>query len=313
MDKNEKIIRRSVGVFMLIFSLAFIIIEEINGHTSFWLYLIPFIFITFSLFLIFEEQALKFFKNLLTSRIFLKPKIWIEVHSNFVFFILPLSFFAIIGFVALFFAIKYPTNLDAVGWITILLFATLPIILIYFFVFGISISEKRQQEIADRLDSLSATEKGISIERTIFDKTCFASWSSIDAITYYNFYVSSDFTEYYEGYKLYLNTIPVYTKYKKQWWLNRLFPKDSPSKIVDIKVGTKHFSEIPKMVENYLNTKTAIDFNNPLKGTLISVKTFDTKSKTTTIEKWKPNNIEPEQIVFNRLNRTIEEIKKNYR
>ena len=312
MDKNEKIIQLSVGVFTLLFSLAFISLEAINGHSSFGLYVIPLIFLTFSLFVIFKKQTSKFFTNLLKNKVFLKPKIWIIVHSNFVFFILPLSFFALIGFVALFFAIKYPTNVEVVGWITIMLFVIAPLILIHMFVFGLSMSEKRLKRLSDRLDSIAATEKGISIELTIFDKTCFVSWSSIDAIIYYNYYVSSDFTEYYEGYKLYLNTIPVYTKYEKQFWLNKLFPKDSQSKIIDIKVETKKFSEIPKMIENYLNTKTTIDFTNPMKGILISTKKYEIDNRTTTIEKWKPSNKEAEQIVFNKLNITIEEIKTNY-
>ena len=313
MDKNEKIIQLSVGIFILLFSVVFIIFEAINGHSSFELYLIPFIFLTFSLLLIFKEQTSNFFTNLLKSKVFLKTKIWILVHSNIVFFILPLSFFALIGFVALFFAIKYPTNVEVVGWITIMLFIIAPLILIYMFVFGLSMSEKRLKKLSDRLDSIAATEKGISIELTIFDKTCFVSWSSIDAIIYYNFYVSSDFTEYYEGYKLYLNKIPVYTKYEKQFWLNKLFPKDSQSNIIDIKVETKQFSEIPKMIENYLNTKTTIDFTNPMKGILISTKKYEIENRTTIIDKWKPSNKEAEQIVFNKLNRTIEELKTNYR
>lgn len=228
-------------------------------------------------------------------------------------FIIPSLIFAIIGFIALYFAIKFPENVPFYGWVTISIFAIFPLIIIYGFIFGFSISEKRQKPIENRLDSVSADNAGISLEQTIFDKTCFISWNSIDAIIYYNYYVSSDFTEYYEGYKFYLNTIPVYTKYEKQWWLNKLFPKDSTNKIIDIKVETKHFQEIPKMIENYLRTKSNIDFKNPMKGTLISTKTYQSKNKTTTIEKWKPNNNDREQIVFNKLKLTIDEIKKNYR
>ena len=36
----------------------------------------------------------------------------------------------------------------------------------------------------------------------------------------------SDFTEYYQGYKLHLNTVPIYKKHDNQWWLNKMFSKD---------------------------------------------------------------------------------------
>jgi hypothetical protein len=188
----------------------------------------------------------------------------------------------------------------------------MPLVIIYFLIYGYSISEKKQKEIDARLDVLSANDLGISIDHPLFDITCFISWNSIDAIIYYNFYVSSDFTEYYEGYKLYLNTIPVYKKYEKQWWLNKLFPIKSSRKIIDIKVETKHFRELPKMLENYRNIKTTLDFKNPMKGTLISKQTYQYKDKITQIEKWKPNNNEEEQILFDKFNRSITEIKKSY-
>jgi hypothetical protein len=110
-----------------------------------------------------------------------------------------------------------------------------------------------------------------------------------------------------------LNTIPIYTKYEKQRWLNKLFPKDSQSKIINIKVETIHFEKIPKIVEKYLKSKVDIDFTDPMKGTLVSRQTYQNKNKTTTIEKWKPSKKESEQIIFDKFNRSIDEIKKNYR
>ena len=314
MNRTEKIIQKLVAVLMLLFSLGFMLFNYKLGGKSFGIHFIPLIFVLFSLYGIFQNYFSRLFTKVFDSKIFIKPKEWIEKNSLFVFFILPLSIFSIIGFTILFFAIKLNWDVDFLGWVTISLFAIFPLILIYGFIFGFSISEKRQKEIEDRLDSLSATEKGMSIELKIFDKTCFVSWNSIDAIIYYNFYVSSDFTEYYEGYKLYLNTIPVYTKYEKQWWLNKLFPKDSKSKVIDIKVDTRGFGKIPNMIEDYLKTKTTIDFSHPMKGTLISSKIYNSENKTQIIEKWKPNSSkESEQIIFNKLKRTIEEIKKNYR
>lgn len=237
----------------------------------------------------------------------------IEKNTEFIFFILPLSFFSLIGFVAFYFAIKFPENVPLYGWVTIIIFAIIPLILIYGFTFGFSISEKQQRQISERQEKLFSDDNGITIEIPLFDKNCFISWQSIDAIIYYNYIVSSDFTEHYEGYKLYLNTVPIYTKYEKQWWLNKLFPKDSESKIIDIDNKTKHFLEIPKIVEKYLNSKVDISFDDPMKGTLISSETYKSKNKITTIEKWKPGINEREQIVFDKFNRNIEEIKKNYR
>jgi energy-coupling factor transporter transmembrane protein EcfT len=236
----------------------------------------------------------------------------IERNAITIFFILPLSFFSIIGFVSIYFAIKFPENVPIYGWITILIFAIIPLILIYGFVFGFTISEKQQKQIEENQKTLTFMDEGITIEMPLSDKNCFINWKSIEAIVYYNYVVSSDFTEYYEGYKLYLNTIPVYTKHEKQRWLNKLFPKDAQSKIIDIKNDTKYFFEMPNMIQNYLNLKVEIDFKKPMKGTLISTQTYQSKNKSTTIQKWKPNNNKPEQIVFDKFNRNIEEIKKAY-
>lgn len=237
----------------------------------------------------------------------------IEKNAKLFFFILPLSLFSLIGFVAFYFAIKFPENVPFYGWITILIFAIIPLVLIYGLVFGFSISEKQQRHIEERRNKLFSDDKGITIEMPLFDKDCFISWQSIDAIIYYDYVVRSDFTEYYVGYNLYLNTLPIYTKNEKQWWLNKLFRKDSHSKIINIKVETKCFEEIPKIVEKYLKSKVDIDFTNPMKGTLISSQKYQNKNKTTTIEKWKPSKKEIEQIVFDKYERSIEEIKKNYR
>ena len=241
----------------------------------------------------------------------------IEKNAELFFFILPLSLFSLIGFVAFYFAIKFPENVPIYGWVIITIFAIIPLILIYGFVFRFSISKKRQSQIdkaqEERRDSMFSDDKGITLEMPLFDKNCFISWQSIEAIIYYNYVVHSDFTEYYEGYKLYLNTIPVYTKYEKQWWLNKLSPKDPQSQIVDINNETKHFSEMPKIVEKYLNSKVDIDFTDPIKGTLVSSQTYQNKNKSTTIEKWKPSKKESEQIVFDKFNRSLDEIKKNYR
>ncbi|MDX6183786.1 hypothetical protein SGQ44_15925 [Flavobacterium sp. Fl-77] len=299
-----------VGIFTLIFGLSIIFFDIKSGYRLSVLYLIPSIFVAVGLFAIFNESILRWLNKIMTKEIF-------EKNTKFIFFILPLSIFSIIGFLMMFFAFKLNWDVDLLGWSTISIFAFFPLIMIYGLVFGFSIPEKRQRLIEEsqekRREKLFSNDKGITIEMPLFDKNCFISWPSIEAIIYYNYVVRSDFTEYYEGYKLYLNSIPVYTKYEKQWWLNKLFPKDAQHKIIDINNETEHFSEIPKIVEKYLKSKVTIDFTDPMKGTLTSSKIYKNKNSTTTIEKWKPSKKESEQIVFDKFNRSLEEIKKNYR
>ncbi|MFB9077965.1 hypothetical protein ACFFLS_04765 [Flavobacterium procerum] len=267
------------------------------------------IFVIIALLGIFKERISKWYDDEKTINL----RKWIAKHSHLIFFIVPLSIFSLIGFLVLIFAITLKWNVDLLGWITISAFAFFPLYLIYGFIFGFSISEKQQKRLEERQNKILFDDKGITIEMPLFDKDCLISWQSIEAIIYYNYIVSSDFTEHYEGYKLYLNTIPIYTKYEKQWWLNKLFPKDSQSKIIDIDNKTKYFLEIPKIVEKYLNSKVEINFKDPIKGILISSETCQNKNKTTTIEKRKPSNHEAEQIVFDKFNRSINEIKKGYR
>jgi hypothetical protein len=309
MNLNEKTITKLVGIFILILSLAMIFFDIKSGYKSFSLYIIPTVFVIVSISIILKENILRW----LDGKRMIKPRRWIMEHSRLVFFILPLSIFSIIGFLVLFFAIKLKWNVDLFGWITVSLFAFFPLVLIYGFIFGFSISEKQQKQIEERQNRLFFDDKGITIEMPLFDKDCFISWQSIEAVIYYNYIVSSDFTEHYIGYKFYLNTVPIYTKYEKQRWLNKLFPKDAQSKIIDVTNETKSFLEIPKMVEKYLNTKVDINFKDPMRGTLISSETYNSKNKITTIEKWKPDNLTDKQIIFDKFNRNLDEIEKSYR
>ncbi|MEB3754794.1 hypothetical protein [Acinetobacter sp. MD2(2019)] len=148
--------------------------------------------------------------------------------------ILLLCIFTTIGCVGLYFAIQYPENVPFYAWIILLIFAILPLIILYGLFFGFPVSEKQWQEQEKIRKKLSFDENGMTIEMPLFDKSCFIDWQSIQKIIYYNYVVSSDFTEHYQGFKFYLNTVPTYTKHQKQWWLNRLFPKDSSSKMIDI-------------------------------------------------------------------------------
>ncbi|WP_017496440.1 hypothetical protein [Flavobacterium sp. WG21] len=308
MNLNEKKIAKLIGILILVLSLTIIFFYIKNGYKSFGLYVIPIVFVVVSGSIIFKENISRW----VNGEKMIQSERWMMKHSRLVFFILPLSIFSIIGFLVLFLAIKLKWDVDLLGWITVSLFAFLPLILIYGLLFGFSISEKQQREIEKRQDKLFSDDQGITIEMPLFEKSCFISWQSIDTIIYYNYTVNSDFTEYYEGYMLYLNVVPIYTKYEKQWWLNKLFPKDPQSKIIDVNNETKYFLEMPKMVEKYLNTKAEINFRGPMKDRLILSQTYKSKNKITTIKKWKPGNDVEEQIVFDKFNRSVEKIKKNY-
>ncbi|WP_264530269.1 hypothetical protein [Flavobacterium sp. N502540] len=308
MNLNEKKIAKLIGILILVLSLTIISFYIKSGYKSFGLYVIPIVFVVVSGSIIFKENISRW----VNGEKMIQSERWMMKHSRLVFFILPLSIFSIIGFLVLFLAIKLKWDVDLLGWITVSAFAFLPLILIYGLLFGFSISEKQQREIEKRQDKLFSDDQGITIEMPLFEKSCFISWQSIDTIIYYNYTVNSDFIEYYEGYMLYLNVVPIYTKYEKQWWLNKLFPKDPQSKIIDVNNETKYFLEMPKMVEKYLNTKAEINFRDPMKDRLISSQTYKSKNKITTIKKWKPRNDIEEQIVFDKFNRSVDEIKKNY-
>ncbi len=306
MNLKEKTIIKLVGIFILIFGLSIIFFDIKSGYKSLGVYLIPLIFVFVGLFCLFKESIVKWFKAII-----IKEKI--EKKDKFISFSLPLSIISLIGFVAFFFAIRFPENIPVYGWIIIALFIFLPLIMIYGLAFGFSISEKRRNQIEERRKTMFSDNKGITIEMPLFDKNCFISWESIDAIIYYNYIVNSDFIEHHEGYKLYLNTIPIYTKYEKKWWLNKLFPKDSNRKIIDVDKETKHFFEIPKIIEKYLKLNVDINFKDPTKSALISSKTHKNNNKITTIKKWKSNKTTEDQIVYDKFNRSLDEIKKSYR
>lgn len=227
-------------------------------------------------------------------------KEFILKNAKFIFFILPLCFFSLIGFIGLYFAIKFPENVPIMGWITLTLFALLPLIFIYGLVFGFTISEKRQNQIEVNRNKIFSDQNGITIEMPLFDKNCFIKWQSIDAIIYYNYVFYSDFTEYDEGCTLYLNTMPIYTKYEKQWFLNKIFSKNSQSKIIKIPVETKNFWEILQVIEEHLKSKVNI------------TTTEKCQHKMITHQEWKLNNQQRERVIFDKFNRNIQQIKNTY-
>ncbi|MFD2557204.1 hypothetical protein [Sphingobacterium tabacisoli] len=227
------------------------------------------------------------------------------------FIILPLAVFSIIGFVLLFFAITQGWEVGVAGWITISLFAFFPLLILYGILFGFSVSARQQTRIEERRNKLSADRDGLRIDMPLFDKSCFISWESVEAIIYYNYIVSSDFTTIHRGFRFYLNSSPIYTKYDRQWWLNRLFSKDPVGNCIDVSDETKGYQEIPDMITKYLGVEVTVDcFTDSRKGKLISSETKQHKDKVTTVERWKPDNGDRESIVYSRSSQSMEEIKR---
>ncbi|WP_300670334.1 hypothetical protein [Soonwooa sp.] len=229
-------------------------------------------------------------------------------------FIFPLAVFSAIGIVGLVFLFKTPNPVSITEWIVVILFTVLPLIFIYGFLFGFTISEKSQKQYEDIQQKLSADDTGLTILMPLFDKDCFIAWDTIDFVVYYNYALRSDFTEYHEGYKFYLNTKPVYTKYEKQWWLNRLFPKDSNSKVIDITTKNKHFTKLAEITQKYLNADITTISEHPYKGKLVKRETITSKDKTISTEEWKSSPFRTnEEIIYSRHNTDLEWIKKNYK
>lgn len=229
------------------------------------------------------------------------------------FIILPLAVFSIIGFALLFFAITQHWEVGVAGWITISLFAFFPMLILYGILFGFSVSARQQTRVEEIRNKLSADGNGLYIDMPLFDKRCFITWESVEAIVHYNYIVSSDFTANHSGFRFYLNSLPTYTKKEKQWWLNRLFNSDPVGNCMDVSEETKGYQEIPDMIEKYLGVDVGVNcFTDPRKGTLISTETYAYQGGITTVEKWKPDNGDRESIVYSRSNQSMEEIKRAF-
>lgn len=175
------------------------------------------------------------------------------------FFTVPLALFSIVGFALIYFAVRQQWDVGFLGWLTISLFTFFPLIVLYGIWFGFSFSEKEQRRVEERKDKLFADQRGITIEMPLFDKQCIIDWHTIETVTHYNYIVSSDFIEFHQGFKFYLNTVPTYTTYDKRWWLNKWFDKESKSKIINVTSETRGYQEIPEMIQKFLVLEAAIE------------------------------------------------------
>lgn len=308
MDLNERKIKQAAGVFMLAAGLAMAFFDLKSGAGPLGALIIPAVFIIVSLSILFRGISGWFSQAAMLK--LLSPKL----HYGFLgFFIALLSMLFIAGFLPLFFAARLKWDIGLSGWIAVCLSAFFALALMRSLIFGAAVSEKRLKLMRERRNRLSADDRGITVEMPLFDKSCFIGWESIEAIAYYNYIAGSDFTEHYAGYLLYLNAVPIYSKYEKQFWLNRLFSKDSQSRIIDIDDGTECFWEMPKIAAKYLGAKADVETKEAMKGALVSRRTHKSGNKAITSEHWRPNGGGEEEIIFNRSNRSLDEIRKSCR
>lgn len=211
-------------------------------------------------------------------------------------FIIPLGIFLLVGLLLLFFAMKYPDHVPIYGWITIILFISVPAFCIYGFTYGFHISEKQQRAIEKQRNVMSYSQEAIKIYKPIVDGTYSIKWPIIDKIVYSDY--PSDTHAYYT---FYLNDFPEFIKNEKQWWLNRLFPASARSKKLSINNDCQHFYDLPEALKKYLKITTEVAFVDHRKGKLIKSEQIHKSGYTETIEHWQPNrDVKWEKILFQR-------------
>ncbi|MCZ4243822.1 hypothetical protein [Pedobacter punctiformis] len=216
-----------------------------------------------------------------------------------------LVLFILVGLGLTFFMIRQEVKIIGAYLVSVLFFL-IPSLVLYDLIFGFSISEKTIKKQTERQKSLSFDHDGILYKRPLFDITQLISWDSIETVIFRN-YNSDDRAQYI----FHLTKPPVQTLSENPWWLNRIFPtaiKNTNKILIDDEA--KGFNEIPKMMETYLGkVKSFNPSEDNRKGVLLSSKTTIKQDVIQTEEHWKPNNdYEPEKVIFDRLDRNIEQI-----
>lgn len=194
------------------------------------------------------------------------------------------------------------------------LFTLFPAFLFYGFTSGFSVSEKTMKKQEERRKNVLFDDDGIWYNLPLFDTTLFINWKTIEAVTYTN-YQSDDNAKFL----FYLTQPAAVTMAEKRFWLNKIFPFVMKNKTeIEIEDDCRNFYEIPKMLSNHLSNTNPIDLDQDhRKGTLISSKTTFKNNTIKTEQYWKPNNnYDREKVIFDKHNRTFEQIcqaKRNQR
>lgn len=194
------------------------------------------------------------------------------------------------------------------AYVVSVLFILFPGIILYGMTLGFRVSEKTITQIAQQ-ESVTSDHKGISYQIPLLKTTQFISWEIIETIIYSNYH-SDDQAQF----SFYLTQPAIQIASEKPGWLAKvLLPLIKTSKKVVIYENCINFREIPKMLEKHFSSINPVDINEVHgKGTLLRSKTI-LKENTIQIEEyWKPNpNFEPEKVIYDRYNRTIDEQKQS--
>ncbi|OOV19516.1 hypothetical protein [Flavobacterium sp. LM4] len=153
---------------------------------------------------------------------------------------------------------------------------------------------------------------GFKISSPVSETVCFIKWSTIETIIF------SPNTHYENSAQwiVYLNKPAQYSLNQNAWWLNKIsfFLKNKKYKKLRMRDDmNKDFYEFPEIIERYLNKKEEINYyEDNRKGELVSKKITIKGDKTITEEYWKPkrSNELPWKMLYDRYNRTVEEIYK---
>ncbi len=192
------------------------------------------------------------------------------------------------------------------AYVVSVLFILFPGTILYGLNFGFTISAKTIKKQDEKQEIVTFDTNGIWYKLPLFDTIQFMSWKTIETVLYTN-YQSDDNAQFV----FHLTHPPVQTMTENPWFLNRIFPFLSRNKKeITIQDDCKGFYEIPKMLETYLIDTNTIDLTTDYRtGTLVGSKTTIKGNMIKTEERWKPNNnYEREQVIFDKYNRSFEQI-----
>ncbi|MGE8426668.1 MAG: hypothetical protein ACN6O7_02285 [Sphingobacterium sp.] len=189
------------------------------------------------------------------------------------------------------------------------LFTLFPGIILYGMTIGFRVSEKTIQQQITLQESVTSDHKGLSHQIPLLKTTQFIPWETIETVVYSNYH-SDDRAQF----NLHLTQPAFQLRSANPGWTAKvLLPLIKKSKKVIIDDNCINFREIPQMLEKYLSPVTPLNMNEVHgKGTLISSNTIIRNNTIQIEEYWKPKpNFEPEKVIYDRYNRTIDELKQS--
>ncbi|MGJ1333818.1 hypothetical protein [Sphingobacterium sp. UBA1897] len=189
------------------------------------------------------------------------------------------------------------------------LFILFPGIILYGMTVGFRVSEKTITRQIAQQESVTSDHKGLYYQIPLLKTTQFISWEIIETISYSNYH-SDDQAQF----NFYLTQPAFQIASEKPGWIAKaLLPLIKKSKKVVIDENCINFPEIPKMLEKYFSPIHPVDMcESHKKGTLLSSKNIVMENTIQIEEYWKPNpNFESEKVIYDRYNRTIDELKQS--